>query len=362
MKVQLGAEYKQAVLALQQTIAKSTFLFYKPIHIAEILRHGRTSALSQDALLDYIDKKAARLRDLRDEVTSSLMGRISTSNIRWQDETIFPRGFVAKQVFPRLHELNTASETSGYVEAYIYGSFQDGCQALERFLGSIKADTSTSVLEHLRLVKSNALFRKVSNKIFEIIAYALCDFMLQECRAECSISITPTALANQVSFFLERIIGIKRGQTSRRQPATIFRMGLTNANDNGVDMNTNFGVVVQVKDVLVNKDKQLDDIVRKAPEGPLVIVCRGIDRALERKTADEKDRWGNIQTIVVEKDLRHWESCCRDAGLADKLVSTIDELIRREFPAAKQGVVSAFLEKRKYTEHVVLSARELFGA
>ena len=221
-------DYCQAVDALKRRMAHTTFLFYQPIHIAEILHYARTQQLSAPDLLNWLDDKPEESRELRDKVTVELVGRRPTSSIRYQDECLLPKRCRPDCFYPPLHNLNIAMETNKYVEAYIYGTFREGCQTLESFLMSIRGNDSASFFDHLaRVKKAHSLFRKASNKLFEIITYALCKTMLRVCGAECAITV-PRPLENPLTRdFLKMIAGITHGNTSRSQPADIFRMGLT---------------------------------------------------------------------------------------------------------------------------------------
>lgn len=69
-------------IALDKIIKKSRVHFYKPIQIAEMLFHDRTNTRLELSDLESYRNASKRWRD---QITQKLIGRISTSSQKYQD-------------------------------------------------------------------------------------------------------------------------------------------------------------------------------------------------------------------------------------------------------------------------------------
>ena len=101
--------------ALDLIIKKSRVHFYKPIQIAEILFHSRKQPLDLRDLESYRNSS----KKWRDQITQRLIGRISTSSQKFQDN-IFEANAMPPHLLAELGEFNKIHQ--GVVEAYIYKS------------------------------------------------------------------------------------------------------------------------------------------------------------------------------------------------------------------------------------------------
>src|SRR5260221_7036848 len=104
----------QSKKALDSLIKKSRVHFYKPIQIAEILYHHRN-----DRNLDLTDLESYRniSKRWRDEVSTRLIGRRSTSSQKYQDN-LFEGNAIPPKTLSELGTINISS--NGAVEAFIY--------------------------------------------------------------------------------------------------------------------------------------------------------------------------------------------------------------------------------------------------
>src|SRR3990167_743525 len=104
--------------ALDLVIRKSRVHLYKPIQIAEILFHHRTTrGLDLEDLESYrnISKR------WRDEISLLLVGRRSTSSQKYQDN-IFETNAMPPALLAQLAVTNKKGK--GFVEAYIYKALE----------------------------------------------------------------------------------------------------------------------------------------------------------------------------------------------------------------------------------------------
>lgn len=74
---------EQAKAALDNVIKKSGVHFYKPIEVAEILYRDR---VNKDINLLSLEGYRSKSKKWRDEVSIVLLGRVSTSSARFQDD------------------------------------------------------------------------------------------------------------------------------------------------------------------------------------------------------------------------------------------------------------------------------------
>ncbi len=119
---------KNAKATLDKVIRKGRVHFYKPFQIAEILRRHRTGELDDLGDLDSYKNISKRWRD---EVSQRLVGRISTSSARYQDD-LFNENACPPEALFALGNYNKAH--GGEVEAYIYRMFEAQVSSLGEIL------------------------------------------------------------------------------------------------------------------------------------------------------------------------------------------------------------------------------------
>ncbi|MFA6550870.1 MAG: HaeII family restriction endonuclease, partial [Candidatus Gracilibacteria bacterium] len=101
-----------ALSALDKIIRKSRIHFYKPMQIAEILYRARTE---NDVDLSDIESYRNRSKIWRDQISSRLVGRVSTSSQKFQDN-LFEDNAIPPAILLKLGELND----NGKIEKHIY--------------------------------------------------------------------------------------------------------------------------------------------------------------------------------------------------------------------------------------------------
>src|SRR3989344_6803763 len=118
--------------ALAKIIRKSRVHLYKPIQIAEILYYNRTGRGVNPAELETYRNASKRWRD---EVTKRLVGRVSTSSQKFQDN-IFERNAMPPSVLRELADYNR--KNGGVVESYIYHRLKERLLMVSNVLDYIK--------------------------------------------------------------------------------------------------------------------------------------------------------------------------------------------------------------------------------
>ena len=147
-------------------------------------------------------------------------------------------------------------------------------------------------------------------------------------------------------------LGSKWKKRSGQGPAHVYRVGVTNAADRGLDMWANFGPAVQIKHLSLD-EKLATGIVDQVESDRVVIVCKDADT----KTLEivlKQIGWGKrVQGIVKESDLIDWYERCLRGKFANRLAAPLLERMREgfkaEFPVAAKGV--EFCEQRALSKN-----------
>lgn len=340
--------------ALDKVIRKSRVHLYKPIRIAEILYRHRT-------------EKGWKLKDLesyrnpskrwRDEASMLLVGRKSTSSQRFQDN-VFEANALTPELLAKLGRVNKKGK--GFVEAYIYKALEDrlaSVHSVYKYISESKAD-SFSLMELVGFFKTANGLRRSVDKIYEILVYALFATIVRALKAQVTLEITnkDKAILKDFGRFVKTVLGIGAKRTKLVLPAALYRVGVANAADSGLDIWTNFGPAIQVKHLTLTPEL-VEDIADNVTADKIVVIC--IDT--EKKAIESLLRqvgWGQrIQGIVTIEDLDNWYKLCLNEKYRNNLgVNLLKDLSREfaaEFPSTKE--IGPFIRERGYNKIVMPS-------
>jgi len=339
--------------ALDKVINKARIHFYKPFQIATILRKHRDGELDDLADLDSYKNASKKWRD---QVSYLLVGRRSTSSARYQDD-LFNDNACPPEAIVALGDYN--KQTNGEVETYIYRMFESKAAAIAAILENITVATP-STFDLQKLVKTfeqgKGLKRSI-DKVYEITVYALFSTIVRALRLEISLTVNnPNAmLLKDFESFLEKVVGLPKGSTSHVLPASLFRLGSTNASDRGLDMVANFGPAIQVKHLTLKADA-IGDICEGLSADRIVIVCKdaevsSVDAVLKQLGLNDK-----LQGLVTFSDLLKWYSICFNLSNRDTLGSFLLKDFIREFSEEFPSLAGfpSFMESHGY-KNLVLS-------
>ncbi len=338
---------EKAKVALDKIISKSRAHLYKPIQIAEILYHHRVEGtIDLNNLEDYriISKK------WRDEISIELLGRICTSSARFQDN-LFEANAMPPEILAVLGEENLKS--GGAVEAYIYRRFEN------------KLSLVNHITEHLLEVNPSELkigtiidyFRKVPglkrslDKVFEIIVYSLFITLIDALELTVSIVINKKHRDMLAEFesFAQNVLSIDLNNPIAMSGAKVFRVGVTNAADRGLDMYSNWGPAIQIKHLTLDEELA-ENIVDSVSADRIIIVCRSVDEKVLLSVLNQVGWKSRIQSVITEEDLYDWyEKALRGRfsnQLAKPLVDTLIEEMETEFPVV--GGFPKSISSRQY--------------
>ncbi len=336
-----------AKFSLDSVIKKSRVHLYKPIQIAEILYRHRT-------------KRGVHLKDLesyrniskkwRDEISLLLVGRRSTSSQKFQDN-IFEGNAMPPALLAELGAINKSG--GGFVEAYIYEALRDRLSLVRDVEHYIEKSTpdSFSLSELISFFQFNPGLRRSIDKMYEILVYALFSTIVRVLEATVTLEIgnKNENILKDFESFLKMVLGIDSNQTKRVVPAALYRVGVTNAADRGLDMWANFGPAIQVKHLTLTAEL-MEGIADGITADKMVIVCLDAERESIASLLSQVGLGERIQGIVTIKDLDDWYKLCLSEKYRGNLGKNLLEDVRREFdaefPSSKE--IDPFMKSRGY--------------
>ena len=340
--------------ALDTVIRKSRVHLYKPIQIAEILYHHRV-----DGTLDLSDLQAYRniSKRWRDEVSNLLVGRHSTSSQKFQDN-IFEANAMPPALLMELGEVNKKGK--GFVEAYIYKALEARLSSVREIETYIKSSTpeAFSLKELVSFFQTTPGLRRSIDKMYEILVYALFATIVRALQAEVTLEIKnkDAEILKDFERFIKMVLGIDSKQTRLILPAALYRVGVTNAADRGLDIWANFGPAIQVKHLTLTMEL-MEDIVDSVTADRIVIVCLDTERESIEALLLQVG-WGErIQGIITINDLDDWYKLCLSKKYRDNLGKNLLKDVQREFDAefpSSKGI-KPFVESRGYDKIVLPS-------
>lgn len=341
--------------ALGLVIRKSRVHLYKPIQIAEILYHHRTERgwdLSDLESYRNVSKK------WRDDVSMLLVGRRSTSSQKYQDN-IFEANAMPPALLAELGEMNKKGK--GFVEAYVYKALEARLSSVREVESYIKKSTADnfSLKELVSIFQMTPGLRRSIDKMYEILVYALFATIVRALKAQVTLEIEnkDPEILKDFDKFLKTVLGIDAKHTKLVLPAALYRVGVTNAADRGLDIWANFGPAVQVKHLTLTPEL-VEDVADNIAADRIVIVCLDGERQ-PVETLLKQVGWGDrIQGIITISDLDEWYKLCLSkkyrTTLGAKLLKDVEREFDAEFPSSKE--IKPFMAKRGYDKTVLPSS------
>lgn len=338
---------KDAKLALDKLVEKSRVHLYKPIQIAEILYHDR---VLKDINLLELETYRTKSKKWRDEISQVLLGRVSTSSAKFQDD-LFNETAIPPRLLAILGEENR--RTGGAVEAYIYSLFTLRYTQMNTAIDYVTGHTRETfdVVEFINLFWQQRGLRRSLDKIFEIIVYALFSTLADNLDLKVSVTINPEKkdLVEDFQDFTQNVMSIDFANPSFTQEARVYRVGVTNAADRGLDMYSNWGPAIQVKHLGLSVELA-ESIVGSISSDKVVIVCKSAERDVILSLLTQIGWKAKIQSIITENDLNRWYTKALRGKFAQELGDGLIECIRNEvaaeFPSI--GGMPQAIASRKY--------------
>lgn len=339
----------EAKAALDTVIRKARVHFYKPIQIAEILYHQRTGAHFS---LSILDNYRTQSRGWRDSITQRLVGNVSTSSMRYQDD-VFNDNAMPPRMLAVLGRKNVAEPM--VVEAYIYHRLKEKLGTLLSMIDYVHHSTPDNfnlLSLFSRFTNSPGLVRSL-DKVYESAAYALFTTIVNALNVEVTLKInnTDAPLLRDFDAFIRKVLGLTPDNPRRSFPAQLHRAGVTNAADTGLDMWGNFGAAVQVKHISLSSDL-IDGIASENGTAKVIIICLQPERGTIESVLRQAGLADRVQAIITLDELAEWYQICfqpqHRSTLGRRLLDDLYAELTREFPSNDQ--IDPFMQERGYAD------------
>ncbi len=328
---------EEAKKSLDKVIQKSRVHLYKPIQIAEILYHDR---ICRDVDLDDLETYRNKSKKWRDDISRPLLGRVCTSSAKFQDN-LFEENAVPPQVIAVLGEENR--RTNGAVEAYIYRRFSTKHDQLEEALNVCLTATRETfdVKAFIDSFWQEPGLKRSLDKIYEIVVYALFSALVEEMDLQVAVSVAESKvkILTEFSDFARKVMCLEPTKLTHTEQAKVFRVGVTNAADRGLDMYSNWGPAIQIKHLSLDAELA-QNIVESISSDRSVIVCKDAERDVILSLLTQIGWRSRIQSVVTERELVEWyDKALRGTyaeQLGDALLRNLRQEIAMEFPSVEK--------------------------
>ena len=265
------------------------------------------------------------------------LGRVCTSSAKYQDN-LFDDNAIPPTVVSVLGDEN--KRTHGAVEAYIYGCFTKRYYQLKRALDYCQnaRPDDFDVRTFINSFWLEAGKKRSLDKVYEIVVYSLFSTLVEALDLKVEISVDKNAfpLLEEFEDFSKKVMCLDTLSTKQVHSAKVYRVGVTNAADRGLDMYSNWGPAIQVKHLSLDVDLA-KDIVSEISSDKVIIVCKDAEKDVIVSLLTQIGWKKNIQSVVTENDLVSWyDKALRGIysyKLANKLLATLAEEISLEFPS-----------------------------
>ncbi len=338
---------EEAKKALDLVIAKSRVHLYKPIQIAEVLYRDR---VHKDINLLNLEDYRTKSKAWRDDISRPLLGRVCTSSARFQDD-LFNENAIPPILINELGKENR--RTNGAVEAYIYRRFTNKHAQLQSALDyCLKATKETfDVKAFIDSFWKEAGLKRSLDKVYEIVVYSLFSTLVEALNLQVEISVDADRfdILSEFEDFTKMVMCIDHFNPTFVQDARVYRVGVTNAADRGLDMYSNWGPAIQIKHLSLDIELA-ESIVGSVSSDRIVIVCKEAEKGIIVSLLTQIGWRSHIQSVITEDDLINWyERALRGKYselMGDKLISSLAEEIADEFPSVDD--IPQVLKDRHY--------------
>ena len=275
---------------------------------------------------------------------------VCTSSSKFQDN-LFDDNAIPPTIIEVLGRENR--EKNGAVEAYIYRLFSNKHSQLEEALNyCLNATKEDFMVKHfIDSFWNEPGLKRSLDKIYEIIVYALFSTLVDTLglKVEVSIDDSKAKLLCEFEDFAKKVMSLDVDNLSHIQDAKVYRVGVTNAADRGLDMYSNWGPAIQIKHLSLDVELA-KNIVDSVSSDKVIIVCKDAEKDVIVSLLTQIGWRNHIQSIVTENDLINWyEKALRGqySELMGKiLLSTLCEEIALEFPSV--DTIPKSLQDRHY--------------
>lgn len=273
----------------------------------------------------------------RDEISRDLVGRVCNSSAKYQDN-VFEENAAPPRIIKILALEN--ARTGGAVEAYIYKQFANKHNQLASALDICNNSTKETfdVKAFIDSFWNEPGLRRSLDKVYEIIVYALFSTLVEamDMEVEVSVSSSRVGILSEFRDFAKKVMCLDVNVRKHKERAKVYRVGVTNAADGGLDMYSNWGPAIQIKHLSLNVELA-EDIVTSIASDRIVIVCKDAEKDVILSLLTQIGWKSRIQSVVTEGNLVKWYGKALRGKyaniLGDKLLERMRKELVREFPS-----------------------------
>lgn len=319
-----------ARVKLDHIIQLSRVEMYKPIQIAETLREFTLNKSINPSELETFRNLS---RDLRNRVTLELIGKVSTSSMRFQDD-LWNASAMPPEALTALATANSKHQVEEYIYQHVYAKSAQMIE-IRKVLDQVN---NLKDLQNIFGLFNTPGLRSSADRLFEVFALSVLQTQIDESDFTFTLSGTSDSISGITG---KKLISIAEGQGNDLELA---KMGHTNAADAGLDIWTNFGVVVSVKNYNLDEDLFLK-VLSDTPVGLLVVICETVSRNIEKDLLT----LSNNRPVVLITRNELFEDAGRLLSSSDHAKVFVSKLISfydKEFPLAV--TLENFMKKRNY--------------
>lgn len=329
------SENNKSIIQLNKLISKSRLHFYKPIQIAEILFHHRTE---KKINLNQLETYRNLSKRWRDEITQKLVGSISTSSQKFQDN-IFESNAIPPDV---LNELGNLNQKDGSIEKYIYSSIYSKFKNLEKIIKYSENEKEFNLKVLLNTARNDNDLKRSVDKIYEVIVYSLISEVLEDIKLSLSLNVKLDDL-KKYEKYANTFLNFN---TKKEIKSRVFRAGVANAADGGIDLWSNFGWLIQVKHMILDKEN-FKKILKNQDCEKIIIICRDID--FDYKNYLKKLSKKNVAVLVEEDLIELSNTIVSSEDLKKNYLNNIVINLKKEFPMiGNKEYLNKFFQTRGY--------------
>lgn len=315
---------------LDHVIQLSRVEMYKPIQIAETLREFTLNKSINPSKLETYRNLS---RDLRNRVTLELIGKVSTSSMRFQDD-LWNASAMPPEALSALATANTKHEVEEYIYQHVYAKSAQMIE-IRKVLDEV---SSLSDIQNIFDLFNTPGLRSSADRLFEVFALSVLQTQIEKSDFTFTLSGTSDTVKGITG---KKLISIAEGQGNDLELA---KMGHTNAADAGLDIWTNFGVVVSVKNYNLDEELFLK-VLSDTPVGLLVVICETVSNDVEKNLLKLSN---NRPVILITRN-----ELFTDAGQllsssdhSNVFVAKLIAFYDKEFPLTV--TLENFMNKRNY--------------
>lgn len=317
---------------LDSIIKKTRTRYYKPTQIAEVLYRAR---VHQDIDISNVESYRTHSKKWRDKVSKILLNASSISSSRFQDD-VWNDNAMPARILAVLDRVN--KEGSGIVERYIYYRFlerQGGIVAvMEKLKQAQTSPESLNISEFFELFRNKIGLKKSVDKCYEVVTYSILETVVTalETKITVQVSSDKQELLREFASLAKVLLNIDSEQMEWTELAHIYRVGVTNAADRGLDMWANFGIAIQVKHLTLNEN-HVRQITDQIESDSIVIVCRDADASVINTILKQISWAKRVRGIIKESELIQWYDKCLRGKFSDPLSLQLIQLLLTSFEA-----------------------------